>query len=118
MTQKQIVGSVIGVVALVVAYVLVYRQMSGQNQAQTTAEQAAGIVEQKNLAPAAPGNMAAGEIPQPVPSSIDGVTQNIESGANTDATAMQNEADSANAQVESDKTSVNDLGQSYDENNL
>ncbi len=57
-----------------------------------------------------------GESAEPVPESVDGITAEIMMEAETDQQALAEEQAGENTAINEDSQSVNDLGNSYDEN--
>lgn len=105
------------IVVLVFAYAFVYRQYAGMHQ-DTPAAGTAMVQPTQTMPKAVESGAAVTVAPQDIPTSIDGISQSIESESNVDTSALDDETESEMAQVESDSQSVNDLGNSYDENNL
>lgn len=110
MTQKKIVGLVVGIAVMALIFLFVYRQYTNdRGTAMNT-----NTTSQKKLS----GENSDKVMATPVPDTIDGVTGSIESESSLDVSALdEEESESLNA-VNEDSESVNNLGTSYDENNL
>jgi len=111
MTQKQIVSVFVGVVIVILLGVFVYMQFtSDTRQAQTPNE-----VRLENAAVPSDSRTVKQE---PVPESIDAITESIFVESSVDTSALDAEAEGEAAEIDADNESVNNLENSYDENNL
>lgn len=111
MTQKQIVGVVVGVAVMVLVSTLVYRFFVGPTIiVDDTASQT--VATQKKM------NTPEGKTVVPIPDTIDGIADSIVEESSVDFSALDEEEASSLNDVDEDSESVNNLGTSYDENNL
>lgn len=109
MTQKQIASVFVGVVVVILLGVFVYKQYSPNTQQQSQADTAKY------------GNkmtQSDAKKLEAVPESIDGITESIFVEASADTSALDAEAEGEAAELDEDNQSVNNLENSYDENNL
>lgn len=106
MTQKQVVAAIasIGVIAFVLLVI-------SQNVDDRSVVNPGGSVAQK-MSPTESVKST------PVPDTVDGITGDIKSQTSADATAFDEESATSLDQINQDSDSVNNLGTSYDENNL
>jgi hypothetical protein len=115
MTQKQIVGVVAGVAVMVLVCTLVYRQYTsdtGRTEKTVTSESSVPIP--KKGATSDKGQVAEA----PIPDTIEGIADSIVEESSVDFSALDEEESSSLSDVDEDSESVNNLGTSYDENNL
>ncbi len=103
MTQKQMFGVVVGVALAIVVCVFVYRQYTGDTRMNTRSTTTQTKVTEKKA---------------PVPETVDGVVDSIESETALDTAALDEEEAGTLGEVDADSESVNNLGTSYDENSL
>jgi hypothetical protein len=103
MTQKQILSAVIGVALAIVVGAVVYRQYTSDTRMNSGNTQKKVMTEKKVA---------------PVPDTVDGVVSSIESETAIDTEALSEEETGTLSEVDADSESVNNLGTSYDENNL
>lgn len=111
MTQKQIVGVVVGVAVVVLLCAAVYRQFTGgagEWASSETSTQMESPVQKK---------MPVSTV-TPVPETVDDITDSIVSESSMDLSALDDEESSSLEDVDMDSESLNNLGTSYDENNL
>lgn len=115
MTQKQIVGVVVGVAAIVLVCTLVYRQYTSDTRSMekavtiqpvTPSEKKGAMSDKEQMAEA------------PIPETLDGIADSIIEESSVDFSALDEEETSSLSDVDEDSESVNNLGTSYDENNL
>ncbi len=114
MTHKQIIGAVITVLVFV-TLAFFSRQLFSRNELTGQAERPSQVMPQ-NPDPDRSQSTAASVVT--VPDTIGEVAGKIEDDALTDSTALDNEEESSLDQVNQGSDSVNNLGTSYDENNL
>lgn len=114
MTQKQRAGVVVGVVVAILLGVVVYRQYSGDTGKKESAPTAGVGISQKKMSASETGKA----VVVPVPETIDGIAGSIVSESSVDFSALDDEEAAALDDVNQDSDSVNNLGTSYDENNL
>jgi len=112
MTQKQIFGVTVGVALLVVVCAFVYQQFTREQAPAGTATMSGTAPAQKNTTPAEEAVVV------PVPDTIDGIATSIEAESALDLSALDDEEAGSLQEVDQDSDSVNNLGTSYDENNL
>jgi len=112
MTQKQIFGAVAGVAIVALAFVFVYQQFIGDDDgsvvptvSNTPSSQKQAVTTDNKAAP-------------PVPDTIDSIASSIESESAIDLSALDAEEAGSLDEINQDSDSVNNLGTSYDENNL
>jgi len=100
--QKMLLGALSAVVVLAVL-VFVYQQ---QNK--------------KNADTMMPSMMKQAEEPKPkpLPTTVDGVTAEIESEATLDEEALNEEVTAETGEVQEDSKTLNNLSESYDENSI
>ena len=113
MTQKQIFGAVAGVAIVALAFVFVYQQFVGSNGVTTTT-----VSDTASLQKQAATTDSQKKAPAPIPDTIDGIAENIESESSDDLSALDAEETGSLDEVNQDGNSVNNLGTAYDENNL
>lgn len=109
MTQKQMLGVVGGVVLTVFVLVFVYQQYAGES-----ASSVSSTPSQKKVTT----ETTRESVMVPVPETIDDIALSIESESAFDLSALDDEETGALDEVNQDSESVNNLGTSYDENNL
>ncbi len=115
MTQKQIVGVIVGVAAIVLVCTLVYQQYTsdtGSTEKAVTVQ--SSMPSEKKTTVSDKGQVAEA----PIPDTIDGITESIVEESSVDFSALDEEEASSLSDVDEDSESVNNLGTSYDENNL
>ena len=109
MTQKQIIGVIIVTIVVLAAFVIVYRQLAKPFLTlQTPVSQSVTSTEINTQA------VKSAEIP----SSIDDIAKSIEDETSVDRSAMDAEETGELSDINTDSQNINDLGKSYDENNL
>ncbi len=108
MTQKQIVGVVVGVAVMVLVCTFVYRLFV----------EPVIVVDDKSSEVAVRGGANTSGERDAIPDTIDGITESIVEESSVDFSALDEEETSSLGDVEEDSESVNNLGTSYDENNL
>ena len=109
MTQKQMVAAILGVGIMVLALVVVARTI-GEKTAMN------GSINNTNVAIE---KMASTDTEKAVvPNTVESIAADIESETALDVSALDDEESSETASVDEDSDSVNNLGTSYDENNL
>ena len=115
MTQKQIVGAVVGVAVMVLVCTLVYRQYTSD-----TASVEGSTTTQSSLPSEKKGTMTdkGQTVKEPIPETLDDITESIVAESSVDFSALDEEETSSLSDVDEDSESVNNLGTSYDENNL
>lgn len=113
MTKTQIVWTTIGVVASALLLAFVYQQFTGSQETNSDDERYMNSAPRKNDA-----EMTQKEEVIAVPDTINSISADIEGETALDTSAMEREESGESAQVEADSQSVNNLGTSYDENNL
>ena len=116
MAQKQIIGVIAGVVIIALMF-LVYRQFS-ESDGNGTVTRSDTSSSQQSTATADSKKETIGSVMVPVPDTIDGITSSIEAESAADLSVMDAEEGSSLDAVNQDSDSVNNLGTSYDENNL
>ncbi len=115
MTQKQIVGAVVGVAAIVLVCTLVYRQYTSDIvSAERPMTTQSSMPSEKKGVMSDKGQVAK----EPVPETLDDITESIVAESSVDFSALDEEETSSLSDVDEDSESVNNLGTSYDENNL
>lgn len=110
MTQKQMFGLVAGVVLTVLVLVFVYQQYTGDSATSSTLN----TTSQKKVT----NESTRESVMVPVPETIDDIATSIETESSLDLSALDDEESGALTEVSQDSDSVNNLGTSYDENNL
>lgn len=111
MTQKQMLGVVVGVGVVLLLCAVVYKQFTAGVQQPKTS----GTMMQKTDSMMQKKTM---EQKAAVPDTIDGITESIAGEADADATALDDESQGEDAELNADSDSVNSLENSYDPNNL
>lgn len=106
MTQKQIFGIVIGVALVAVVCAFVYRQFSPADMAQQPTSSDANTKQE-----------ASGE-PNPSAYTVTGIEASIVSESAADAAALEEEENGTLQEFDQDSESINNLGNSYDENSF
>lgn len=113
MTKTQIVWATVGVVAGALLLAFVYQQFSGSQETNSDDERYINSAPRKNDA-----EMTQKEEVIAVPETINSISADIEGETALDTSAMEREESGESSQIEADSQSVNNLGTSYDENNL
>lgn len=108
MTQKQMLGVVGGVVLTVFVLVFVYQQYAGESTPVSSTPSQKKVTTETTRE----------SVMVPVPETIDDIALSIESESAFDLSALDDEETGALDEVNQDSESVNNLGTSYDENNL
>jgi hypothetical protein len=98
--QKILLGSLSAVIVLAVLVFVYQKQM------------------EKNADTMMPKMMQETEKPKPIPTTVDGVADEIESEAALDEAALDAEIEGETAEVQADSQTLNNLSESYDENSL
>ncbi len=98
--QKMLLGALSAVIVLA-ALVFVYQRQS-----------------MKDADTMMPNMMKKTEAPKPIPTTVDGVTAEIESEATLDEAALEAEVTAETGEIEEDSKTLNNLSESYDENSL
>ncbi len=98
--QKMLLGALSAVIVLA-ALVFVYQHQS-----------------MKNADTMIPTMMKKTETPKPIPTTVDGITAEIESEARLDEAALEAEVTAETGEVQEDSETLNNLSESYDENSL
>lgn len=106
MTQKQIFGLVVSVAVAALGFAFVYRQHAAPSALRNASEKKMDVATKEK------------DVVAPVPDTIDGVTADIESESALDLSALDDEEAGSMSEIDADSDSVNNLGTSYDENNL
>ena len=113
MTHKQVLGVAAGGVIIVAAFVSVYRQFAKPAPvSQMPATQSVTATKQSVATDTQVVKSAE------VPSSIDAISQSITDESSADQSALNDEVTGEEFDMQADNQSVNDLGQTYDENSL
>lgn len=58
------------------------------------------------------------ETPKPIPTTVDGITAEIENEASLDEAALEAEVTAETGEIQEDSQTLNNLSESYDENSL
>lgn len=109
MTQKQMASVLIGSVLMILLGVFVYMQFTAETQKQS-----------QNDSTGSTNNVMKTDSKkvESVPESIDAITESIFVESTVDTSALNAEAEGEAAELDEDNESVNNLENSYDENNL
>lgn len=98
----------------VLAFVLVYRQFTMPERGVANPVTQTAPMKKQTM----PSGASQTPVQNPEPKNIDEVAANIEAQAAADGSALDDEEAGEMSDIESDSESVNDLGNSYDENSL
>src|SRR3989344_1829808 len=111
MTQKQMFGVAIGVFVIVFVSFFVYKQFSADTKWQT--QSGSSVVTPKKT------TQSETEMKQQVvvPNTIDSISQAIVEESSVDSQALDEEESGEAEEVDADADSINNLENSYDENN-
>lgn len=116
MTQKQILSVLIGVIGLGVLSLFVYGQFVKPISTGFELSDVVSTKDGQSSPSKSEGVATAKEVV--IPDTIDDISASIESEADADLSALDAEESGAISDIEADSQSVNNLGTSYDENNL
>jgi hypothetical protein len=102
--QKILIGVLSGVLTVSVL-IFAYQRMMNSTDTDTGIETPQAMMEKK-------------EAPKPIPTTPSGIVDEIEGEAALDATALDAEIDAETAEIQKESESLNNLSQSYDENQI
>ena len=102
--QKILIGVLSGVLTVSVL-IFAYQRMMNSTDTDTGIETPQAMMEKK-------------EAPKPIPTTPSGIVDEIEGEAALDAAALDAEIDAETAEIQKDSESLNNLSQSYDENQI
>ena len=100
--QKILIGVLSGVLTVSVL-IFAYQRMMNSTDTDTGIETPQAMMEKK-------------EAPKPIPTTPSGIVDEIEGEAALDAAALDAEIDAETAEIQKESESLNNLSQSYDEN--
>jgi hypothetical protein len=102
--QKILIGVLSGVLTVSVL-IFAYQRMMNSTDTDTGIETPQAMMEKK-------------EAPKPIPTTPSGIVDEIEGEAALDAAALDAEIDAETAEIQKESESLNNLSQSYDENQI
>jgi hypothetical protein len=102
--QKILIGVLSGVLTVSVI-IFAYQRMMKSTDTESDLEVPQAMMEKK-------------EAPKPIPTTPSGIVDEIEGEAALDAAALDAEIDAETAEIQKDSESLNNLSQSYDENQI
>lgn len=102
--QKILIGVLSGVLTVSVL-IFAYQRMMNSTDTDTDIETPQAMMEKK-------------EAPKPIPTTPSGIVDEIEGEAALDAAALDAEIDAETAEIQKESESLNNLSQSYDENQI
>ncbi len=102
--QKILIGVLSGVLTVSVI-IFAYQRMMKSDDTESGLEVPQAMMEKK-------------EAPKPIPTTPSGIVDEIEGEAALDAAALDAEIDAETAEIQKDSESLNNLSQSYDENQI
>ena len=102
--QKILIGVLSGVLTVSVI-IFAYQRMMKSADTESDLQAPQAMMEKK-------------EAPKPIPTTPSGIVDEIEGEAALDAAALDAEIDAETAEIQKDSESLNNLSQSYDENQI